>query len=127
MGSSSDLKLPFIDFSGVVEPGTDAWADVRDSVRKALEEFGCFEARFDRVPLEQRDAMLGALKELFDLPLQTKLQNVSKKPFHGYVGQYPQVPLFESMGIDNADELEKVDALARTLWPEGHPGFRYMS
>ncbi|PKI62054.1 2-oxoglutarate-dependent dioxygenase AOP3-like [Punica granatum] len=67
--------------------------------------------------------MLGSLQELFDLPLETKTRNVAKKLFHGYAGQHPHIPLYESMGIDDADVQEKVDELVSSLWPQGHPTF----
>ncbi|KAI3437248.1 Fe2OG dioxygenase domain-containing protein [Psidium guajava] len=124
MGSEEELKLPVIDFSSPdLEPGTAQWIAVRDVVKQALETYGCFEARFEKVPVELQRSMLGSVQELFDLPLQTKLLNVSKKPYHGYVGQYPMVPLYESMGIDDADVYEKVDGLTTTLWTEGNPNF----
>ncbi|XP_030464478.1 probable 2-oxoglutarate-dependent dioxygenase AOP1 [Syzygium oleosum] len=124
MGSMAELKLPVIDFSSPrLKPGTAEWTAVRDKVKQALETYGCFEARFQKVPIDLQKSTLGSVRELFDLPLQTKLQNVSRKPYHGYVGQYPMVPLYESMGIDDADVYEKVDGLTTTLWPEGHPNF----
>ncbi|XP_030526441.1 probable 2-oxoglutarate-dependent dioxygenase AOP1 [Rhodamnia argentea] len=124
MGSGADLKLPVLDFSSPqLKPGTAEWTSMRDAVMQALEIYGCFEARFEKVPVELQKSMLGSVEELFDLPLQTKLRNVSKKPFHGYVGQYPMVPLYESMGIDDADMYEKVDSLTTTLWSEGNPNF----
>ncbi|GKV35774.1 hypothetical protein SLEP1_g43994 [Rubroshorea leprosula] len=70
--------------------------------------------------------MFRSLEELFNLPLQTKLRNVCEKPFHGYVGQYLQVPLYESMGIDDANVIEKVEELTKILWPEGNASFRVM-
>jgi isopenicillin N synthase-like dioxygenase len=96
---------------------------LRNQVRKALEEYGCFEAKFDQIPVEIRKAVFGSLEELFDLPLETKMRNRSRKPFHGYVGQFPQVPLYESMGIDDADVSEEVDNITRILWPEGNANF----
>ncbi|BBG99014.1 2-oxoglutarate and Fe(II)-dependent oxygenase superfamily protein [Prunus dulcis] len=76
MGSETPPKLPVLDFSNQsLTPGTTEWNTVRAQVHNALEEYGCFEALFNKV------------------------QNVSKKPFHGYVGQYPMVPLYESMGL----------------------------
>ncbi|CAI0422549.1 unnamed protein product [Linum tenue] len=125
MGSESYPKLPFLDFSKpeLTKPGTPQWESLKSQVREALEEYGCFEASFDKISVEIRTAVFESLEELFDLPLQTKLRNVSKKPFHGYVGQYPQAPLYESMGIDDADALEKVETLTKT-WPQGNPSFR---
>ncbi|CBI36202.3 probable 2-oxoglutarate-dependent dioxygenase AOP1 [Vitis vinifera] len=124
MGSETPLKLPVIDFSDPeLKPGTLQWNLVKAQVQKALEEYGCFEAFFNKVPLDLRKAIFGALEELFDLPLQTKLRNSSKKPYHGYVGQYPTVPLYESMGIDDALVQEKAEHFTKLLWPEGNPNF----
>ncbi|XVE88984.1 hypothetical protein DITRI_Ditri19aG0113700 [Diplodiscus trichospermus] len=124
MGSETPLELPIIDFTKPsLKPGITEWDLVKGQVRQALQEYGCFEAAFDKIPLELREAMFAALQEVFDLPLQVKISNISKKPFHGYVGQYPQVPLYESMGIDDADISEKVEAQSRTLWPEGNTSF----
>ncbi|XVF74660.1 hypothetical protein PTKIN_Ptkin13bG0129300 [Pterospermum kingtungense] len=124
MRSETPLKLPVIDFTKPgLEPGTVEWDLVKGQVKQALQDYGCFEASFDEVPMELREAIFGALEQLFDLPLQTKLRNISKKPYHGYVGQYPQVPLYESMGFDDADIAEKVEAQTRTLWPEGNTNF----
>ncbi|XP_010542274.1 PREDICTED: probable 2-oxoglutarate-dependent dioxygenase AOP1 [Tarenaya hassleriana] len=123
MGSET-LQLPVIDFSGKnLKKGSKEWECTRSDVRKALEEFGCFEASFDKIPLHLRREIFGCLEELFDLPLQTKLRNVSKKPFHGYVGQYPQVPLYESMGIDDADLPDQVLSFTQKLWPHGNHHF----
>ncbi|XP_057514214.1 probable 2-oxoglutarate-dependent dioxygenase AOP1 [Actinidia eriantha] len=124
MGSETPLRLPTIDFSTPeLNPGTPDWDSVKAQVRKALEEYGCFEAIFSKIPLDLRKALFDALEELFDLPLQTKLRNASKKPFHGYVGQYPMVPLFESMGIDDAPVPEKAKGFSQLLWPEENPNF----
>ncbi|KAL5172414.1 putative 2-oxoglutarate-dependent dioxygenase AOP1.2 [Glycine soja] len=73
-----------------------------------------------------KEAIFAALQELFDLPLQTKILNVSKKPYHGYVGQYPMVPLFESMGIDDANVYENVESMTNIMWPHGNPSFRHI-
>ncbi|XP_059643089.1 probable 2-oxoglutarate-dependent dioxygenase AOP1 [Cornus florida] len=125
MGSEVPLRLPTIDFSKLGLNPTDSveWESVKAQVRRALEEYGCFEVLFSKIPLELRKAIFGALEELFNLPLQTKLKNSSKKPFHGYVGQYPMVPLYESMGIDDADDPEKAEGFTNLLWPEGNPTF----
>ncbi|ANM60149.1 Non-hem dioxygenase N-terminal domain [Arabidopsis suecica] len=127
MGSETPLlplRLPVIDFSNKnLKPGEPEWDLTRADVQKALQDYGYFEASFDRIPFELRKSVFGALEELFDLPLQTKLRNVSKKPFHGYVGQYPMVPLYESMGIDDSDIAEKVDAFTEKLWPQGNISF----
>ncbi|KAK7294135.1 hypothetical protein RJT34_17018 [Clitoria ternatea] len=126
MGSETTLKLPVIDFTNLnleANNNNPNWEAVKSQVHKALVEYGCFEAIFDKVPLHLRKAIFGALEELFDLPLQTKMLNVSKKPYHGYIGQYPMVPLFESMGINDANVYEEVESITNIFWPHGKPNF----
>lgn len=128
MGSETTLTLPIIDFTNLnLEANTPEWEIVKSQVHKALVEYGCFEATFDKIPLDLRKAIFASLEELFDLPLQTKVLNVSKKPYHGYVGQYPMVPLYESMGIDDANVYEKVESMTNILWTGGNPSFRYVN
>ncbi|XP_070006334.1 putative 2-oxoglutarate-dependent dioxygenase AOP1.2 isoform X3 [Nicotiana tabacum] len=123
MGSET-IKLPNIDFSNEdLKPGSLVWNQVKNQVHKALVNYGCFEASFDKIPIHLRKSIFESLKELFDLPLQTKIRNISTKPFHGYVGQYPAVPLYESMGIDDANISDKAERFTRILWPEGNPNF----
>ncbi|KAK2651421.1 hypothetical protein Ddye_011277 [Dipteronia dyeriana] len=124
MDSETPVRLPVIDFSKPdLKPGSPEWDFVRAEVRQALKEFGCFEAKSDKVPVQTRKGIFGALEELFELPLETKLRNRSEMPFHGYVGQYPDVPLFESMGIDDANIMENVNSLTNNLWPQGNQTF----
>ncbi|XAR50599.1 hypothetical protein NMG60_11004960 [Bertholletia excelsa] len=124
MGSQPPLSLPIIDFSHPeLKPDQPQWDSVKGQVREALEDYGCFEALFPKIPFDLRKALFGALKELFELPLQTKLRNLSPKPYHGYVGQYPQVPLYESMGIDDALLPERAQGFTNLMWPEGNPNF----
>ncbi|CAN1835420.1 Probable 2-oxoglutarate-dependent dioxygenase AOP1.2 [Linum perenne] len=106
MGTECNPKLPFIDFSKQnLKSGTPDWEVLKSQVREALEEYGCFEASYDKVSTT------------------LKLRNASKKPFHGYVGQYPQVPLYESMGIDEPNVPHMVETLAKTFWTQGNPKF----
>lgn len=49
----------------------------KGQVKQALQHYGCFEALFHKIPLEIREAVIGAMEELFDLPLQIKSRNVS--------------------------------------------------
>ncbi|XP_050231462.1 probable 2-oxoglutarate-dependent dioxygenase AOP1.2 [Mercurialis annua] len=124
MASETTLKLPAIDFSNEeLKPGTEVWESVKYQVRKALEDYGCFEAFFNKVPADLRKSILGAIEEVLELPLETKLRNVSKKPFHGYFGQLLVAPLYESMGIDDANVAEMVETFANVLWPQGNPTF----
>ena len=85
-----------------LSPGTNSWFSTCIEVQHALEEYGRFVAVFDEVTLEIHNAIFRTLKELFDLPTETKIQNTSHKPYHGYVGQLPFIPLHESLGINNS-------------------------
>ncbi|CAL9218723.1 unnamed protein product [Arabidopsis halleri] len=118
------LQLPVIDFtSRDLKPGTIQWDSVRGDVRRALEEYGCFEALFDKVPLELRKAVFDASEEVFQLPLETKKRVVSKRKYRGYVGQIPTLPLFEVMGVDFAENPDIVNAFTHKLWPQGNNSF----
>ncbi|XP_061365053.1 probable 2-oxoglutarate-dependent dioxygenase AOP1 [Gastrolobium bilobum] len=124
MGSETPLKLPVIDVTNLsVEVNGPKWEAVKSQVYEAVVEYGCFEAIYDKVPADLLKAMFAAIKELFDLPLQTKQLNVSEKPYHGYFGQHPMVPLFERMTIEDANVYEKVDSMTNTWWPKGNPSF----
>ncbi|EEF46345.1 probable 2-oxoglutarate-dependent dioxygenase AOP1 [Ricinus communis] len=122
MDSENFLSLPMIDFSNSdLRPGTATWDLVKSQVRKAAEEYGCFQALFNKIPEEIQKATNGALEELFQLPLETKKCNVSEKPFHGYLGSSSSaVSLYESLGIVEPDIYEKVENFINVLWPEGN-------
>ncbi|CAN1837658.1 Probable 2-oxoglutarate-dependent dioxygenase AOP1.2 [Linum perenne] len=126
MGSNC---LPLVDFSGEnLKPGTSGWIKTCSDVREALEKYGSFMViNYDKTKAaEVCGEALAALKEVFDLPLETKMKNKYKKPLIGYVGQIPKLPLHESMGIDNAVDADAVSAFTDLMWPDhGNPSFRY--
>lgn len=123
MGSESEMKLPIIDFSSEdLESNVAVWESVKSKVHKALIEYGCFEAVFNKVPLHLRKAIFLEVDELFNLPLETKKRAVSSKPYRGYLGP---IHLYESIGIDDADVHDKVQTLINILWPQGKPSLRY--
>ncbi|CAI0459334.1 unnamed protein product [Linum tenue] len=126
MGSQSFPKLPLLDFSAPesTKTGSSEWESLKSQVREALEEYGCFEACFDKIPTDLLKAVFRSMDEVFELPLESKLKNVSEKPYHGYVGQHAQVPLYESLGIDEVTVTERIEAFANTMWPQGNPSFR---
>ncbi|KAE8696164.1 Detected protein of unknown function [Hibiscus syriacus] len=115
-------KLPVIDFSNPnLKPGSPEWDLVKHQVRRALEEYSCFEASFDQV-VELRNTEFGAMEEVFDLSLETKKLYVSDKPFRGYFGHRSK--LLESMMIDEAQSAENIEErLTTTLWPQGNISF----
>ncbi|KAK6148924.1 hypothetical protein DH2020_016449 [Rehmannia glutinosa] len=115
-------KLPIIDFSNL-KPQTPTWDSVKIQVMKALEEYGCFEAIFDEIPLNLRKSIIDGSKQVFDLPLQKKQRNKNNSPYHGYIGQYPTIPLYESLGIEDALSPGKIESFTNHMWSEGNPTF----
>lgn len=126
MGSEgSQPSLAVLDFTEEdLKPGTSSWSSTCTSVRQALEEHGCFVVVYDRAHDEIQKGVFCSLKELFDLPTETKLTNIYEgKPLKGYVGQHPKIPLHESMGIDEGTTLEGIQNFAKKMWPNGNDKF----
>ncbi|KAK6124906.1 hypothetical protein DH2020_041350 [Rehmannia glutinosa] len=121
MGSET-MKLPVIDFSNLKQQ-TPMWESVKIQVLKALEEYGCFRAIFDQVPLNLRKSIIDGLQQLFDLPLQIKRLNKSDTPYYGYIGQYPEIPLYESLGIEDTLSPGNIECFINLMWSEGNPTF----
>uniref|UniRef100_A0A0D3B8N5 Non-haem dioxygenase N-terminal domain-containing protein n=1 Tax=Brassica oleracea var. oleracea TaxID=109376 RepID=A0A0D3B8N5_BRAOL len=73
------LFNPVIDFSyQTLKPGTSKWDKVKADVRKALEDYGCFEAFFDKVSLELDKSVFEAMDNLFELPILTGQRNLRR-------------------------------------------------
>ncbi|WJX16077.1 hypothetical protein P8452_06155 [Trifolium repens] len=117
--------LPVLDFTKeVLKPGTNSWSSTCKSVRQAFEEYGCFIVVYDKASYELQNGVFSSLKELFDLPTETKQRNIYEgKPLKGYVGQHPKIPLHESMGIDEGTTLEGIQSFAKKMWPNGNDKF----
>lgn len=127
MGSLTTLpKLLVVDFTILKQPGA-AKTSVCQDIRQALENQGCFVVVYDQVSTELDKAIFRAADELFDIPTQTKIQNINEKPYHGYVGQIPFVPLHEGLGIDYATTEQGVQIFTNLMWPEGNDSFRESS
>ncbi|XP_023729455.1 probable 2-oxoglutarate-dependent dioxygenase AOP1 [Lactuca sativa] len=118
-------KLPTIDFTNKrnLHPGSTSWLTTSIEATRALEQYGCFIAEYDQVPLNLNNAVFQALQDLFDLPIETKVQNKSTKPLYGYVGQIPFIPLYESMGFDYSNTLDGVRSFTDVMWPHGNEAF----
>ncbi|XP_073157246.1 probable 2-oxoglutarate-dependent dioxygenase AOP1 [Henckelia pumila] len=120
MGSET-IRIPIIDFSELKQEGCKSsltWESVKNHVKLALEEFGCFEAKFDQIPKNLRNSVFEALKQLFELPLENKQRNISGKPYHGYIGQAATVPLYESIGIEHALAPGTIENFTKLLWSD---------
>jgi len=123
--ASTKVKIPTIDFfNSELKPNTPQWESTKVQVFEALQEFGCFEAIYDKVPNEIREGMFDNLKEVFDFPL-SKLIEYREKPFHIYDGQVLSVPLFGSVYSADLVLPNSVETFANTFWSHGNPNFRY--
>ncbi|ERN16358.1 hypothetical protein AMTRI_Chr05g61410 [Amborella trichopoda] len=117
MGLEVPTVIPTIDFSGDV-------CDVRRKVLQACEEFGCFQAVYNERVLHQvRGELFDSMIELFNLPTETKVKNVSEKPYFGYIGKSDIIPLYESLGIEHAHLKESVQSFTDLMWPKGNLQF----
>ncbi|KAI3522200.1 hypothetical protein L1887_11684 [Cichorium endivia] len=117
-------KLPVIDFTVKnLDPTSRSWITKCDEVTVALEEHGCFIAMYDGVSQELEDAIFLATQELFNLPTEVKVLNTSNAPYHGYIGQIPTMPLYESLGIENTTTTEGAEIFTKLMWPSGNESF----
>ncbi|CAN0875342.1 Probable 2-oxoglutarate-dependent dioxygenase AOP1.2 [Linum grandiflorum] len=126
MGSQGP-SLPVIDFSNldvVDQAGNEEWESVRSQVWKAAEEYGCFKVKCVPtilMPSEITQGIMSGVKELFDFPVETLSNNVSAEPFGGYIGKSAFAPLYESVGIVNPHNSQKVEDFVSLFWPAGNP------
>ncbi|KAK1416816.1 hypothetical protein QVD17_25933 [Tagetes erecta] len=124
MGSDGYIQLPVIDFSMLINnPNQDpcAYETIKTKVLEAFQKYGCFQASISGVTPELQNSVYDAIKLLFDLPVETKSKNTSTNLFYGYLGNSPQLPLYESMGIDDPYIPEQVQNFTDLMWPQGNP------
>ncbi|XP_023766037.1 probable 2-oxoglutarate-dependent dioxygenase AOP1 [Lactuca sativa] len=121
MGSETPTKLPLIDFSKIYlnELTPDDWNSIKTQVHEALTEYGFFRASMAGMSSEFQSSLFSSLDQLFSLPSETKLKSISDKPFHGYIGHSPTMPLYESMAIPDAQVAGEVEAFTNFFWPHG--------
>ncbi|PON41259.1 Oxoglutarate/iron-dependent dioxygenase [Parasponia andersonii] len=125
MGSETVVhEIPTIDFSNKdLKPGSSLWSSTCDQIRHALEEYGCFVAKYDNLSTELATQIFCQSKDVFVLPTETKAKNVSEEPFRGYLGKIPQAPLYEGLAIDKATSLEEMRQFVNLMWPNGNDQF----
>ncbi|XP_014515232.1 probable 2-oxoglutarate-dependent dioxygenase AOP1 [Vigna radiata var. radiata] len=124
MISQNICQVPVVDFTDKeMKPGTTKWVSACKVIRNALEDHGCFYALYDKVPIELYNSVFTLMEEQFDLPLETKMQKISDKPYHGYYGQNAHVPLYESLGINDPLSTEEIQKFTKLMWPAGYDHF----
>ncbi|KAG6425978.1 hypothetical protein SASPL_110190 [Salvia splendens] len=124
MGSETTPELLILDFNNPgMKPGSNCWTSASKNIREAFENHGFFVALYDKISPQLHKSIFKATQDLLDLPLQTKIQNINEKPYHGYMGQIPIAPLHEALGIDYADTLEGAQSFTTLMWPQGNQSF----
>lgn len=90
---------------------------------EAVLTYGCFEAVYDKLTPELQDAVFGKpMMDLFALPTEVKMKNISNKPSHGYIGNESG---FETLYIDKVAEHDGLTDFSALMWgDDGNPSFR---
>jgi len=120
MGSEG-LKIPCLKFCGLKE-GSEEWREMSKKVKDACESHGCFIMVYDKIPKGLCHHMSLFIKELFDLPEETKRKHTSPKPYNGYNSDSP---VYQCFGLEDASLLQTSQAFTNLMWPQGNPTFWY--
>ncbi|XP_020207078.1 probable 2-oxoglutarate-dependent dioxygenase AOP1 [Cajanus cajan] len=126
MGSEGENEseiIPCLKFLGDFKEGSEEWKELSKKVREACERHGCFILINDMVPKGLRDDMFLCMKELFDLPEETKRKHISPKAYRSYNCDCPLVTLCQSFGIDDVPISDSAHAFTNLMWPRGNPSF----
>lgn len=125
MGSIAGPKIPIIEFTEAsLTPGSSSWKSMSDSVRRALETYGCLVVSDEKTrPEHSQESLFGMLGEAFILPDETKKKYTSQLVGFGYGGRYPRMPHLEYFGIEDEGNLEGVKNFTTIMWPNGNVKF----
>ncbi|XP_015870198.3 deoxypodophyllotoxin synthase-like [Ziziphus jujuba] len=124
MGSQTELpRIPIIDFSKeeLKLAASSSWLSLCNKIQYALENHGCFIAKYDQLSPELSKKIFSQTKDMFEVPTEIKMKNTSHVPYRGYhTGPSdPNMPRFEGLGIDNATSLEETQKFMNLMWPAG--------
>lgn len=113
---SSDNQVPCIHFSHHHHHNE---IEKCNEVREALESHGCFLLLIedDNQIVKMKTQMLRGMKELFDLPQETKNKYVNPRPYQSYSTNN----LLESFGIDTHPLHLSFQDFTHLLWPHPNP------
>ncbi|WCJ40729.1 2-oxoglutarate (2OG) and Fe(II)-dependent oxygenase superfamily protein [Euphorbia peplus] len=117
-------RIPVVELSGEkLKVGSDSWNSGREEVRKALEEYGCFELIYNKYTIENHNAILEAMEQLFNVPDEIKTKLVHPSYAHGYSGKSSVLPISESARIVNATNKQECQKFTDFMWPHGNQHF----
>ncbi|KAK9938965.1 hypothetical protein M0R45_015675 [Rubus argutus] len=127
MGSTSLPKeLPTINFSSLgqdLKPGSSSWGFHLQTSPLCPREYGCFIALYQQLSPQLVDGMFGQSRDLFEVPLETRVKNTSEEPYRGYLPPTPRTPLHEGIAIDNIPCPQETQKFRELMWPHGKPKF----
>ncbi|XP_057772753.1 probable 2-oxoglutarate-dependent dioxygenase AOP1 [Salvia miltiorrhiza] len=125
MGSYAEPKIPIFKFNEAsLTPGSSSWKLTSDSVRRALETYGCLVVSNEKTrPEHPHESLFSVLAEVFDLPDETKKKYTSQLGGFGYGGRYPRMPHLEYFGIEDEGDFEGVKNFTTLMWPHGNDKF----
>lgn len=111
-------NVPVLDFTNIADlkPGTSSWLSACSRVREALEEYSCFVVSYDEISQELKEDVYGGMKELFDLPVETKKgYNVGRSGLGYFLSA--RDPLFESMTVQDTNNVETAEDFINSMLP----------
>ena len=110
-----------------LKEGSEEWKEMSKRVREACESHGYFLLICDEIiPKDVRGDMFDGMKELFNLPEETKQQHICSKPYRGYNGKNSIIPLCQSFGMD-VPLTASAEAFTNLMWPQGNTPFSQWS
>ncbi|XXG84688.1 hypothetical protein AAC387_Pa10g2152 [Persea americana] len=82
---------------------------------EACDMFGCFRVVNHKIPLQLISEMKSVVRNLHELPTETKLRNTDAISGRGYEGPTSSNPLYEALGIHDINSSEAIDAFCDRL------------
>ncbi|KAH9298858.1 hypothetical protein KI387_030540 [Taxus chinensis] len=124
MAADSDCEqVPVIDLS-LLKYGLDHHDSeiTYTKVRKACEEWGCFQVVNHEIEEEIIHQMDSAVRDTFALSKETKQECNSVVGWNvGYFTDMPSLPFYESIRVPGAPDPAAIQKFSDHLWPQGNP------
>ena len=90
---------------------------------EACDMFGCFRVVNHKIPLQLMSEMKSVVRNLHELPTETKLRHTDAISGRGYEGPTSSNPLYEALGIHDINSSEAIDAFCDRLNATVHQRF----